>query len=153
MTARAALVYGCGAHVAYRLLTCTLAWVAGAGCSHRERETPRDQVPGLASPETVAVSRGMRTLEVRCERSCGPTQVELSRLQRSCVRDPNSTVHHLSERPPMIQLGCCSEARGAVAEACGAEASMGACLDRWASHCERGELLELEEPVDPEGPT
>jgi hypothetical protein len=55
----------------------------------------------------------------------------------------------------MIQLGCCSEARGAVVEACGEEGSMAACFDRWERHCERGELLELDEPSRDarEGPT
>ena len=134
-----------------------LAWALAlgcVGCQHREREDPHpDQLPGPASLEPVSVQRGMRVLEVRCERSCGPAQVELSRLQRSCVRDPTSTVHHLTEREAMIQLGCCSEARGAVAEACGDEGSMGACLDRWERHCERGELLELDEPESREDPT
>ena len=48
----------------------------------------------------------------------------------------------------MIQLGCCTEAQGAYAEACGDEGSLGACLDRWARHCERGDLLELDEPAE-----
>jgi hypothetical protein len=136
-----------------------LAWafaLACLGCQHREREEPHaDQREGPASTEPIAVQRGMRALAVRCERSCGPAQVELSRLQRSCVRDPTSTVHHLSEREAMIQLGCCSEARGAVVEACGEEGSMAACFDRWERHCERGELLELDEPSRDarEGPT
>lgn len=119
------------------------------GCGHRERDDGHaDQVPQAASVEPITVRRGQRTVDVRCERSCGPAQVELSRLQRSCVRDPSSNVHHVSERPAMIALGCCTEARSVVAEACGDEGSMGGCLDRWARHCERGELLELDEPAN-----
>ncbi len=118
-------------------------------CEHRERPgAPVDQEPRAASPEPVSIRRGQRLLEVRCERSCGPAQVELSRLQRGCVSDPTSNVHHVSERPAMIQLGCCAESQSVFAEACGDEGTLGACLDRWARHCERGELLELDEPTE-----
>ena len=126
-----------------------LASFSLVACGHRERdEDHADQIASSASPEPLTVRRGQRTIDVRCERSCGPAQVELSRLQRSCVRDPSSNVHHVTERPAMIELGCCSEARSVVAEACGDEGSMAGCLDRWVRHCERGELLELDEPAD-----
>jgi len=98
------------------------------------------------------VQRGQRWVEVRCELSCGPAQVELSRLQRDCVRDPSSNVHHVSERPAMIELGCCAEAWSVFIEGCGGEGSMGACVERWSRFCERGTLLERDEPAT-EGPT
>ena len=118
-----------------------------SACEHREIEPAHaDQVPGTQTPEPVAVRRGQRVVSVRCERACGPAQVELSRMQRDCVRDPSSNVHHVSERPAMIELGCCAEAQSVFAEACGEEGSMGGCLARWSRFCERGTLLELDEP-------
>lgn len=142
--------------LARALLLASLASSAAlSGCEHREVEAPRSppgQARGLASPENVRVRRGQREVEVRCELACGPAQVELSRLQRGCVRDPSSNVHHVSERPAMIHLGCCAEAEGVFTEACGAEASMEGCVSRWAALCQQGTLLESLEPgPEPEG--
>jgi hypothetical protein len=131
------------------------SWALSGGCEHREVEAapaPPGQAPGRATAESVRVQRGQRMIEVRCELACGAAQVELSRLQRGCVRDPSSNVHHISERPAMIHLGCCAEAEGVFTEACGAEGTMRGCVSRWASLCQGGTLLEsLEPPSGPEG--
>lgn len=121
-------------------------------CDRRERDEPHaDQNVLATSTEPATVRRGQRTVRVRCERRCGPAQVELSRLQRECVRDPSSTVHHITERAAMIQLGCCTEAASVYTEACerdsaAPEPATAACVTRWTRHCEQGELLELDEP-------
>ncbi|GAB4214131.1 MAG: hypothetical protein OHK0013_38610 [Sandaracinaceae bacterium] len=132
-------------------------WALSLGCDHREVQAPPrppDQRSGRASDEPVRLQRGRRVVEVHCELACGPAQVELSRLQRGCVRDPSSNVHHVSERPAMIHLGCCAEAEGLFTEACGAEGTMSACVSRWAALCQHGTLLESLEPTAfGEGPT
>jgi hypothetical protein len=129
-------------------------WALSQGCEHREIEAPPappGQRAGRASEEPVRLRRGHRLVEVHCELACGPAQLELSRLQRGCVRDPASNVHHVSERPAMVHLGCCAEAEGLFTEACGAEAAMGACVSRWAALCQQGTLLESLAPPDAEG--
>lgn len=117
------------------------------GCTREAPVAPlaSDQPsPAFATSESLRVQRGMRDMDVHCALECGNAQVELSRLQRDCVRDPQSTVHHVTDRAPMIALGCCTEAASVFSEACGDEGLLGACIRRWASHCERGELLEHE---------
>jgi hypothetical protein len=129
-------------------------WVLSVGCEHRELEAPPepvDRAAGRATDEPVRLQRGQRLVDVHCELACGPAQVELSRLQRGCVRDPSSNVHHVSERPAMVHLGCCAEAEGLFTEACGAEGAMGACVSRWAALCQQGTLLESLEPATPDG--
>jgi hypothetical protein len=111
------------------------------GASHEQR-TPSASPEGFASAETIRLQRGMRSVEVHCALDCGNAQVELSRLQRDCVRDPQSTVHHVTENAPMIALGCCTESTSVFVEACGEESTLGACVRRWQTHCDRGELLE-----------
>ena len=120
------------------------------GCSREEPAIVLPE-PAFATVEPVRIQRGMRAVDVHCALECGNAQVELSRLQRDCVRDPQSTVHHVTERAPMIALGCCTEAASVFTEACGDESTLGACIRRWSSHCERGEMLEHEAPGAGEG--
>ena len=120
------------------------------GCTRTEPAAALPE-PAFATAESLRIQRGMRAIDVLCALECGNAQVELSRLQRDCVRDPQSTVHHVTDRAPMIAIGCCTEAASVFTEACGDESTLGACIRRWSSHCERGELLEHQAPGAGEG--
>ncbi|UJR79355.1 hypothetical protein [Sandaracinus amylolyticus] len=109
-----------------------------SACTER---APEDPTPPRVEErsEPIAIRRGGREVRVRCALTCEGARDELGRQQRACVGDPTSTPHHVSDRAAMIALGCCSEAEGAYAEACGME-GLEACASRWSAECASGRL-------------
>ncbi len=85
---------------------------------------------------------GEREVRVRCFVECVDLVEELTRLHRGCVRDPMSTPHHVATEAATISLGCCTEARSAYEELCGAEGPAGPCVSEWGARCDAGLLGE-----------
>lgn len=92
-----------------------------------------------ANNEPISVELAGRTVRVRCEVSCGPTERELDALRTSCMRQPTGTPGAVAFDGASLQgLGCCHEAERAYTAACGDESSR--CTSGWLASCERGAL-------------
>lgn len=122
-----------------RIVQIVLALALAACTSRPDAPAPvvtrRDDEPS----EPISIRRGTRELRLRCALTCDAARAELARQQRACASDPTSTPHAVSDAPPMIALGCCTEAEGAYREACGVE-GLESCVSRWSAECASGRL-------------
>src|SRR5690606_30194166 len=89
----------------------------------------------------ISVELAGRTVRVRCEVSCGPTERELEALRTSCMRNATGTPGAVAfDGESLRGLGCCHEAERAYTTGCGEESSR--CTSGWLAGCERGALSE-----------
>jgi hypothetical protein len=110
-------------------------WLAfAAACAEPASTAPSAPADPAPASDPIGVTRGSRTLAVRCDSSCAAIEAELERLAGACRRDPLSTPHAILTEASAVALGCCEEAASAHREACGDETTA-RCTSGWRARC------------------
>jgi|GEM_PF-2420613 len=118
-----------------------LMLLGSAGCGEPTEPPAAPEIEVSANNEPISVEVLGRTVRVRCEVSCGPTERELDALRAVCVRNPTSTAGAIAiDGESLRGLGCCHEAERAYTAACGEESSR--CTSGWLAGCERSALSD-----------
>lgn len=104
-------------------------------------EPEAEPIEVSANNEPITIELSGRSVRVRCEVQCGPTERELDALRGACTRDPMATSGTVAiEGSSLRGLGCCHEAERAYVAACGDEHAR--CTSGWLAGCERGALAD-----------